>query len=147
MLLAGIAINAIALAGVGLFSYLSSDLQLRSVAFWALGSFNGADWGSVQVALVIPLAVLLLYQDSQKLNAVTLGDLEATHLGINVPKLRTRIVLYTAVITGASGSAGGYHRVYRPGCAALDTLNAGFQSPYSHTGISIAGRVVAANGG
>ena len=54
MLLAGIAVNAIALAGVGLFSYLSSDLQLRSVAFWALGSFNGADWVGVQVALVIP---------------------------------------------------------------------------------------------
>jgi iron complex transport system permease protein len=102
MLLAGIAVNAIALAGVGLFSYLSSDLQLRSVAFWALGSFNGADWVGVQVALVIPMVVLLLYRDSQKLNAVTLGDLEATHLGINVPRLRTRIVLYTAVITGTS---------------------------------------------
>ena len=102
LLLAGVAVNAIAAAGVGLLSYLSSDLQLRSVAFWALGSFNGADWASVRLALLIPIVVLLLFFDSQKLNAVTLGDIEATHLGINVPRLRTRIVLYTAVITGTS---------------------------------------------
>lgn len=102
ILLAGVAINAIAIAGVSLFSYLSSDLQLRSVAFWALGSFNGADWSGVVLALVIPLVVILLYRNSQKLNAMTLGDLEAAHLGIDVGRLRTRIILYTAVITGVS---------------------------------------------
>ena len=34
LLLAGVAINALAIAGIGLLSYLSTDVQLRSVAFW-----------------------------------------------------------------------------------------------------------------
>ncbi|MEX0943152.1 MAG: iron ABC transporter permease [Pseudomonadales bacterium] len=107
MLLAGIAINAIAIAGVGLFSYLSTDLQLRSVAFWALGSFNGASWQSVGIACVIPLILFLLSMESRRLNAITLGDQEAGHLGISVPALRRRVVLYTAIAVGVGVSLAG----------------------------------------
>ncbi len=100
MLLAGIAVNAVALSGVGLFSFLSSDAQLRSVAFWALGSFNAADWqGVIIVAATLPI-ICLIFLESGKLNAITLGDQEAAHLGIFVPGLRRRIVIYTAVIIG-----------------------------------------------
>jgi iron complex transport system permease protein len=100
MLLAGIAFNSIAIAGVGLFSYLSSDLELRSVTFWALGSFNGADWTGVSIALIIPAAIVLLMRESRNLNAVTLGDKEAYYLGIDITRLRQRIVVLTAVIVG-----------------------------------------------
>lgn len=100
MLLAGIAINAIAIAGVGLFSYLSTDVQLRSVAFWALGSFNGADWTGVAIAAVIPVVIVLLYRESRNLNAVTLGDQEAGHLGIGVHALRMRVIALTALAVG-----------------------------------------------
>lgn len=107
MLLAGIAINAIAISGVGLFSYLSTDIQLRSVAFWALGSFNGAGWQGVAIALVIPLMVFLLYRESRNLNAITLGDDEAGHLGISVTSLRRRIVTYVAIAVGVGVSLTG----------------------------------------
>ncbi len=107
MLLAGIAINAIAIAGVGLFSYLSSDVALRSVAFWALGSFSAADWEAVGMALVIPLAVVAMMFDRHRLNALTLGDAEAGHLGVSVPALRLRIVILTAVVVGVGVSVAG----------------------------------------
>ena len=100
MLLAGIAINAIALSGVGLLSYLSTDLQLRTISFWALGSLNGANWTAVLVALVIPLALLLLLRESVQLDIVTLGDEEAQHLGISHGALRRRVVFLAAVIVG-----------------------------------------------
>lgn len=102
MLLGGVAINAVALSGVGIFSYLSTDLQLRSVAFWALGSLNGADWPSVSVACVIPVIVAAFYSRAQKLNAITLGDREAGHLGISVARLRIEIVVLTALAVGIS---------------------------------------------
>jgi len=104
MLLAGIAINAIALSGIGLFSYLSSDAQLRSVAFWALGSFGSADWEMVYVILLTLPFILLLYDQSHKLNAITLGDQEAASLGIFVPGLRRQVILYTAFIVSVSVS-------------------------------------------
>ena len=37
MLLAGIAINAIAAAGIGLFMFASTDQELRELSFWLLG--------------------------------------------------------------------------------------------------------------
>ena len=100
MLLAGIAINAIALSGVGLLSYLSSDLQLRSISVWALGSLNGANWMAVATALAIPILIGLLYLESRSLNVVTLGDEEAAHLGVSHEKLRVRIILLSALAVG-----------------------------------------------
>lgn len=100
MLLAGIAVNAIALAGVGLLSYLSSDLQLRSISAWALGSLNGANWMAVTTALAIPLFIVLLYRESVNLNVVTLGDEEAAHLGVSHESLRVRIIVLSALMVG-----------------------------------------------
>lgn len=107
MLLAGVAINSMAIAGVGLFSYLATDLELRSVAFWALGSFNGATWRGVAVALLIPVTVCLLTLESRRLNAITLGDEEAGHLGISVSRLRWRVVICTALAVGIGVSLTG----------------------------------------
>ncbi len=100
MLLAGIAINAIALSGVGLLSYLSTDAQLRTISFWALGSLNGADWSSVLVALVIPLSTIAIMFQSKSLNVVTLGDEEAEHLGVSHQKLRQKVIVLAALSVG-----------------------------------------------
>ncbi|MCS5573135.1 MAG: iron ABC transporter permease, partial [Pseudomonadales bacterium] len=90
----------IALSGVGLLSYLSSDLQLRSISVWALGSLNGANWMAVATALAIPILIGLLYLESLSLNVVTLGDEEASHLGVSHEKLRVRIILLSALAVG-----------------------------------------------
>ena len=102
MLLAGIAINAVTLSGVGMLTYLSTDVELRSVAFWVLGSLNGADWYGVAIATsVLPVIAIFLIR-SEQLNAITLGDREAGHLGISVARLRIEIVVLTALATGVS---------------------------------------------
>jgi iron complex transport system permease protein len=44
MLLAGIAVNALAMAGVGFLSFIATDAQLRNMTFWNLGSLGGATW-------------------------------------------------------------------------------------------------------
>lgn len=100
MLLAGIAINAVTLAGVGFLSFIATDAELRSVTFWALGSLNGASWPSVATAAVIPVAVVLLVRESANLNALTLGEAEASYLGVNVKAVRYRVVLLSAFCVG-----------------------------------------------
>ena len=107
VLLAGIAINAICLAGVGLLSYLAPDQSFRSVSFWALGSFNHASLIDAGVALMmIPVALRLLMLASV-LDVLTLGDLEAAHLGIAVSKRRLEIIIGSAFITGIAVSLTG----------------------------------------
>ena len=43
-LLAGLAIAAIANAGIGLLVFIADDRQLRDITFWLLGSLSGATW-------------------------------------------------------------------------------------------------------
>ena len=104
ILLAGIAINAICLAGVGLMSYLAPDQTLRSVSFWALGSFNHVGWTEVAVGLLVIPAMLRLMSLSLVLDVLILGDREAAHLGISVVPRRIEVILWSALITGISVS-------------------------------------------
>ena len=78
MLLAGIALNALALAGVGFLSYLASDEQLRNLTFWNFGSLGGATWA--MLGAVVPLALsatLLGALLARPLNALALGETQA----------------------------------------------------------------------
>jgi len=103
MLLAGIAINALAMAGTGLLTYLADDAQLRSLTFWTLGSLGGANWTQVGwIALATVLAVLLLLPLSKAFNALSLGEVEAKHLGIPIEALKRRVVIATGLAIGAS---------------------------------------------
>ena len=104
LLLAGIAINAICLAGVGLLSFLSPEQRLRSVSFWALGSFNHVGWSDVLMALIIVPVMLRLLRLAAVLDVLTLGDAEAGHLGINAKRKRLEVIVWAALITGVSVS-------------------------------------------
>ena len=102
MLLAGVAINALASAGIGLFTYLATDAQLRDLAFWNLGSLSGASWTNVAVvapAVAIALAVLL--RSARALNTFVLGEGEAVLLGVPVQTLKLRVIALTALAVGA----------------------------------------------
>ena len=104
ILLAGIAINAICLTGVGLMSYLAPDQTLRSVSFWALGSFNHVGWAEVTVGLLVIPAMIRLISLSLVLDVLILGDQEAAHLGVSVIPRRIEVILWSALITGISVS-------------------------------------------
>ncbi len=102
VLLAGIAINALAAAGIGYMTFLSNDQQLRELTFWTLGSFASATWPTVIPALLaMGLALFFLLRLTKELNALLLGEAEAYHLGVNVQKLKLTAVLASALAVGA----------------------------------------------
>jgi iron complex transport system permease protein len=103
LLLAGIAINALGGAGLGLLLFVANDVQLRDLAFWSLGSLNGATWNAVLVvALCILPAVCWLPRRAPALNALALGEEEAAHLGFDVRRLRRVVVALTALAVGGA---------------------------------------------
>ncbi|MEM9605039.1 MAG: iron ABC transporter permease [Pseudomonadota bacterium] len=108
LLLAGIAINAIAMAGVGLLTFIADDNQLRTLTFWNLGSLGGATWQSLAVALpLVWLPLLWLMRQADALNALALGEAEAGHLGFDTRRLKRRIVVCVALSVGcATGLTG-----------------------------------------
>ncbi|HLR76913.1 MAG TPA: iron ABC transporter permease, partial [Balneolaceae bacterium] len=88
--------------------FTANDEQLRDIAFWSLGSLGGAVWTSVLlVAPFILLAILLLPRLSKGLNAMLLGEDEATHLGVNTEKIKRQIIILVALAVGTSVSVAG----------------------------------------
>lgn len=108
MLLIGIAVNALAAVGIGLFTWLANDGELRSLTFWSLGSFGGAQWSTVVPAVaLIALALAVLAPSGRALDRLQLGELEARRLGVSVAALKRRLVFAAAVGVGAAVSVSG----------------------------------------
>jgi iron complex transport system permease protein len=108
LLLAGLALNAIAGAGIGFFSHVASDTALRSVTFWMFGSLGRASWQEITVAaplLIVPL--VMLPRDAQALNALLLGEAEAGHLGVDVERLKRRVTVLVVLAAGAAVALAG----------------------------------------
>lgn len=108
LLLAGIAINALAGSFTGLLTYVASDEQLRNIIFWSMGSLGGGSWKSVSVLLpfvLIPLVALPFF--SKALNALSLGESQAGHVGINVGLIKKITIVLATLGVGASVAVSG----------------------------------------
>ncbi|MDW5441929.1 iron ABC transporter permease [Polaromonas sp. SM01] len=139
MLLAGIAVNALAGAGLGYLTFLASDEQLRNIQFWLLGSLGGARWSAVALVFsVVGAAVCAGLTLAKPLNAIALGEAQAALLGVPVERVKRFAVLVTALAVGAVTAttgiigfiglmaphcvrllAGPDHRIVLPGSALL----------------------------
>ena len=108
LLLAGIAVNALAGAGLGLASFLADDAQLRGLTFWNLGSLAGAGGAALAPAVLLALVGgAALLRERRALNLLLLGEREAGHLGVAVGALRHRVVAAAALTVGALVSVSG----------------------------------------
>ncbi|MEM9174450.1 MAG: iron chelate uptake ABC transporter family permease subunit, partial [Myxococcota bacterium] len=95
MLLAGIAIAALANAVTGYLVFRADLQQLRDLTFWQLGSIAGATWLKVAAVAPILLPVFVLAPFlARGLNAMTLGEATAHHLGIRVQRFK-RVAIVT----------------------------------------------------
>lgn len=108
LLLAGIAVNAIAGAGIGLLTYYANDTELRTLTFWLMGSLGGIGWPQFVMAapfmLVCSAGLCML---GRPLNAFLMGEDVAHHLGYPVERVKTIAVLLCAIAVGASVSVAG----------------------------------------
>ncbi len=108
MLLAGIALGALAGAVTGVLIFMADDKQLRDLTFWGLGSLAGANWTKILAAgpiILLSLAVVPFL--ARGLNALTLGEAAAFHMGIPVQRLKNIAIVSVAAATGASVAVSG----------------------------------------
>ncbi|MBT2382417.1 iron ABC transporter permease [Streptomyces sp. ISL-11] len=74
----------------------------RSAMMWLLGSLGGATWSSVPIAAGVVLAGLgHLLWTARGLNALAMGDETAAALGVDPDRLRRRLFVVAAAVTGA----------------------------------------------
>ena len=103
LLLTGLAVNALFMSAIGFLSYIARDPQARSITFWSLGTLSGASWRAVQVVAVSTIGgTLLALRYSKQLNALMIGEEEATYLGVNVNRLKWIILSINVVIVAVA---------------------------------------------
>ena len=108
LLLAGIAINALCGAAIGILSYIGDEQQLRQLTLWMMGNLGQAQWPTLLVAssFILP-AIIATTCLSGTLNLLQLGDEEAHYLGVNVKRKRQQLLLVSSLLVGAAVSVSG----------------------------------------
>jgi len=103
LVLTGIAVNAIAGAGIAFMTFASTTQQREQIVFWQLGSLNGSRWQDVAIVLPITLigivGALLL---ARRLDLLSLGERQARHLGIDIERTRVIAIVVVATLTAAA---------------------------------------------
>ena len=108
MLLAGIAISALAGAVNSLLSYFADNEMLRQISIWQMGNLSTANWTRVSIVAVVAVVVLILFpRESKSLNALLLGESEARHLGIDVQRVKKKLILLTTLGIGTAVAVAG----------------------------------------
>jgi len=103
LILAGVAINALAFAIIGLLSYFADDDALRLMTFWQMGSLAGTSWQQLPFGLLcMGLSALMLFVRRRAINALLLGERQARYLGVDVRRLKREMILWVALGVGGA---------------------------------------------
>ena len=108
LLLIGIAVNAIASVAIGILTYISTDSELRSLTFWTMGSFGGVTWSVLMPAMVLMISSFFFMLPARRtLDILQLGEIEAYRLGVDVKRVKYRVIFASAAAVGASVAISG----------------------------------------
>lgn len=103
LLLTGIAVNAIAQAGIAFVLFVADSASREQIVFWQLGSLGGSLWSQVAVvaAVAVP-GVLVALALARRYDLLALGERNARHLGVDVERLRLMSIVLVALLTGVA---------------------------------------------
>ena len=110
LLLVGVAIMALntSLTTFVLSVSMSSYDVGRQVLYWLLGGLEGRTWDHLALgAPPILIGAAFVVAHARELDALMLGELGAQSVGIDVPRVRVRLVLATALVVGAAIAVAG----------------------------------------
>ena len=109
LILVGIGISSLAMAGVSLVMNLAeSPMSVRDMIMWMLGSLENRTTTDLFLALpFILLGWIMMINVGQGLNALSVGEDTARSMGINLSMLKFRVVIGSAISIGAAVSVCG----------------------------------------
>ena len=104
VVLAGVMVSSLASAGVS-FAKLVADPadQLPAITYWLMGSLTSAKPTDIQMVVApMALGLVTLFVLRWRINILTMGDEEASTMGVNTKRLRLVIIVAATLITAAS---------------------------------------------
>ncbi|AUI60185.1 iron ABC transporter permease [Amycolatopsis sp. BJA-103] len=108
LVLAGVAVAYLGMAGTGLLQLLIDPSELRGVMFWLLGSVAGASWSDLAIpAAATAVTGLWLASRGRMMNALATGEDTAAGLGVDVDRLRVLLLVAASLLTATVVSVAG----------------------------------------
>jgi iron complex transport system permease protein len=108
LVLSGVAVGYLAMAGTSLVQLNVDPSSLRGILFWLMGSVAGAQWADLGLPAVVMAgcAAWLLLQ-ARNLNALAAGDDDAVALGVDLWRFRIALLLVSSLLTATTVSVAG----------------------------------------
>lgn len=108
LLLSGVMVSFICSSLFMLIMAIMRVEDLHGIIFWTMGSLEQPSWLLIQIMLIASMTGLLsAYLFSKDLNALSLGDEHAMHLGVSAERTKRILFFITSVLTGLSVSVAG----------------------------------------
>ncbi|MEW6557514.1 MAG: iron ABC transporter permease [Elusimicrobiota bacterium] len=108
LLLTGVMISFIASSLIMLIMAISRAEDLHGIIFWIMGSLEEPNWFLIKLAVSVSiLGLIASYIFCMDLNAFSLGEEEALHLGINTERTKRLLFILASLLTGFSVSISG----------------------------------------
>ena len=101
LLVFGIMLGSAASAVISLIQYFSNSNELKSYTLWTMGSFSGLTTSQVLILFLLVLTGLVIsVYNIKDLNTIISGETYAKSLGVNIEKVRRRILIATTILAG-----------------------------------------------
>ncbi len=108
LLLAGIVTASFLSAVIMFLMTILSSRDLRGMAFWLMGDLSSAPAVDLRwLYLVLIIAAGSIYTTSSDLNLILTGEQEASHLGVNVKRVKLVVYVGASLLTGLAVSVSG----------------------------------------
>jgi len=108
LLLTGVMISFISSSLIMLIMAVSHIENLTGIIFWIMGSLEEPNWFLIKLSILVSVSGLIIsYFFCLDLNAFSLGEESALHLGINIEKTKKLLFVLASFLTGASVSVSG----------------------------------------
>lgn len=102
LVLSGTIISSLFTSLVGIVKYIAdTETQLPAITFWMMGSFGNITWKTLDlVTWLIPINITLMILFAWQLNVLSLGDNEASLLGMDIKKWKIIYIYFIVSTTG-----------------------------------------------
>lgn len=106
LLLTGIVVSAGWGAVINILLTTSANNSVYSMLFWLMGDLSVSRAGFVSITILV-LGLLTMMYFARALNVLSRGDLQASALGVNVPRLKLILYFTAALLTACAVSIAG----------------------------------------
>jgi len=105
MILTGIIMGSLFIAGTTGLEYFAEDVELASIVFWTFGDLGRASWREFYILLIVVVpAVIFFIHNRWNIRSLNTGDETANSLGVNVERTRVIVMLVASLTTAVAVS-------------------------------------------